>query len=116
MRLLSNENIPNPSIHYLLSKGIDIISIGMEFPTIRDSEVMDIAIRENRIIITFDRDYGELIFRHNYKPDSGVVYLRLDDYSQEEPGLIVEKLMNSGLELARTLTVIDRHVIRQRKF
>lgn len=81
-----------------------------------DSEVMDIAIRENRTIITFDRDYGELIFRHNYKPDSGVVYLRLEDYSPEEPGLIIEKLMNSGLELVRTLTVIDRHVIRQRKF
>ncbi|MFM7766127.1 MAG: DUF5615 family PIN-like protein, partial [Sphingomonadales bacterium] len=49
----------------LKGKGYDIISIGMDNPSIKDSEVMTIAINEGRTIVTFDRDYGELIFNCN---------------------------------------------------
>ncbi len=34
---------------------------------------MTIAINEERTILTFDRDYGELTFKHNYKPEKGVI-------------------------------------------
>ena len=115
MKLLANENFPYPSIFYLRDKGFDIVSIGMENPSIKDSEIMSIAINENRIILTFDRDYGELIFRYNYKPEMGVIYLRLDNYTPIDPGLIIESLLNSELDLRRALTVIDQHGIRQRK-
>ena len=116
MKLLANENFPYPSIFYLRDKGFDIVSIGMENPSIKDSEIMSIAINENRIILTFDRDYGELIFRYNYKPEMGVIYLRLDNYTPIDPGLIIESLLNSELDLRRALTVIDQHGIRQRKY
>jgi predicted nuclease of predicted toxin-antitoxin system len=35
---------------------------------ISDEEVIELSIRQNRIIITFDSDYGELVFKHGYKP------------------------------------------------
>jgi len=116
MKLLANENFPYPSIFYLQKKGFDVLSIGMDNPSIKDSEIMDIAINEERTIITFDRDYGELIFRHNYKPPQGVLYLRLGKYSPTEPGLIVEEIISSGLDLYRALTVIDEQGVRQRKY
>ncbi len=34
---------------------------------------MKIAIKEGRTIITYDSDYGELIFKHGYKPYAGVI-------------------------------------------
>lgn len=74
MKLLANENFPYKSIIYLKKKGYDIISIGMDNPSILDAEVMLIAMKEERVILTFDRDYGELIFKHNYKPDWGVIF------------------------------------------
>jgi len=116
MKLLANENFPYPSIFYLRDKGFDIVSIGMENPSIKDSEIMSIAINESRTILTFDRDYGELIFRFNYKPEMGVIYLRLENYSPIDPGLIIESLLNSDLNFKRALTVIDQHGIRQRKY
>ncbi len=116
MKLIANENFPYPSITYLQLKGHDITSIGMDNPSIKDSEVMRIAINEERTILTFDRDYGELIFRHNYKPQNGVVYLRLTEYSPVEPGMIVDQLINSQLDLTNALTVIDLHGVRQRKY
>lgn len=86
MKLLANENFPLKSILYLRSKSFDIISIGTDNPSIQDNVIMTIAIKEERTILTFDRDYGELIFKYNYKPRNGVIYLRLDEYKADEPG------------------------------
>ena len=117
MKLLGNENFPYKSIYYLRSKGYDLYSIGIDSPSIRDSDVMQIAMDNERTILTFDRDYGELIFRHNYKPEKGVIYLRLDEYEPHEPGLIVEEIINnSQLEVTRSLTVVDKNGIRQRRY
>jgi len=56
IKLLANENFPLASFLYLKAKGIDITSIGIDYSGITDREVMEIAIREARTIITFDRD------------------------------------------------------------
>ena len=96
MKLLANENFPLKSIHYLRNKGFDISSIGTDNPSIKDSAVMSIAIQEERTILTFDRDYGKLIFKYNYKPEQGVIYLRLDEYEADEPGKIIEDLINKN--------------------
>ena len=47
MKLLANENFPLKSIIYLQNKGFDISSIGIDSPSIKDSEIMAIAIKEN---------------------------------------------------------------------
>lgn len=117
MRLLANENFPLKSVVYLKNKGFDIRSIGTDNPSIQDYTVMSIAINEERTILTFDRDYGELIFKHNYRPKNGVVYLRLDKYEADEPGRLIEDLINKKeFDLSNALTVLDRNGIRQRKY
>ncbi|CAN5751554.1 hypothetical protein BH11BAC3_BH11BAC3_40370 [soil metagenome] len=65
----------------------------MDNPGITDLEIMTIAINEERTIVTFDRDYRELIFRHNYRPERGVIYLRLEAYEPDQPGFIIEELI-----------------------
>ena len=117
MKLLANENFPFKSTQYLKNKGYDIISIGTDNPGIKDSVVMSIAIHEERTILTFDRDYGELIFKYNYKPAHGVIYLRLDEYEADEPGKIIEDLMTKKeFDFNNALTVITRNGIRQRRY
>lgn len=73
MKFLANENIPVSSVLHLRSIGFDITSIGEDAPGISDTNVMNIAIKENRTIITYDSDYGELIFKYGYKPKAGVI-------------------------------------------
>lgn len=78
---------------------------------------MGIAIKEKRTILTFDRDYGELIFKHNFKPEKGVIYLRLDEYEADEPGKLIVELKNKGeYDFDNALTVLDRNGIRQRRY
>ena len=117
MKLLANENFPLKSVTYLRNKGFDITSIGTDNASIKDSEVMLIAMQQERTIITFDRDYGELIFKFNYKPAKGIIYLRLDKYEAGEPGELIEKLITGNeYNFDNTLTVLDTKGIRQRKY
>ena len=117
MKLLANENFPLDSVVYLKQVGYDIIAIGVEKPSITDEEVMKIAKKEKRLILTFDRDYGELIFKFGYKPQSGVIFLRLEKYKSDEPGKVVEQLLASPhFNTHRKLTVFDGKFIRQRSY
>lgn len=117
MKLLANENFPSKSIQYLKDRGFDIRSIGTDSPSVKDNEVMGMAMNEDRLILTFDRDYGELIFKHNYKPTRGVIYLRLDKYRPEEFGKMIEELLaKNQYDFDNALTVISGNGIRQRKY
>ena len=58
--------------------GHDATRVGTDHPAnLRDAEVLEIAQREQRILITDDRDFGELVVRFG-QPHAGVIYLRLD--------------------------------------
>ncbi len=96
MKLLANENFPKASVLLLREFGYDITSIGEDHPGISDQSVLEMAQNQQRLIITFDRDYGELIFKYDYKPDQGVLYLRLSEYSPEAPTKIVDDLRLSN--------------------
>lgn len=63
MKWLADENFPYPSFHLLLQHGQDVVHVGTDFPSISDERVLEICREEGRILLTFDRDYGELIFR-----------------------------------------------------
>ena len=115
MKLLANENIPLRSSQYLEEKGYDILHIGIINPSITDEEVMKLAVEQNRIIITFDRDYSILVFRDGHRPP-GVIYLRLQDYLPVYPGEFIHHLIGSGeYEFERQFTVVNENNIRQRK-
>lgn len=117
MKLLANENFPLHSVSILENAGFDIKSIGQDYSGILDSEVIDIAIKEQRTILTFDRDYGELIFRKGYQPPKGVIYLRWDDFQPNEPGsYLIELFKSEDIQFDGMLTVISETNIRQRKY
>ena len=117
MKLLANENFPKASVLLLRTFGHDVTYISEDDSGITDAEVMEAAKSEQRLIITFDRDYGELIFKYNYRPEPGVLYLRLSEYSPEQPAVIVHELLTVfKLETYRRLTVYDGQTVRQRKY
>ncbi len=115
MKLLTNENFPWKSVELLIEKGFDVISIGKTFEGIKDSEVMNLAMKENRTILTFDSDYGELIYKHKYKPKAGVIYFRLQpNYPTEPAELFLSLCEGDKFIFENRNTVIDKSGIRQR--
>jgi len=61
---------------YLLSKKFDVINVYEIDPHMSDSDILKLAVSENRIIITIDKDFGDLVFTKGF-PHNGVI--RLED-------------------------------------
>src|SRR5450432_2924127 len=113
MKFLANENFPIDSTEYLRGKGFDVIAVGSDFFGISDKEVIEIAEKEERTILTFDRDYGELICKFGYKPTQGVIYLRLKKYESDEPGKIIEVIISiENFDTIKKLSVFDGETLR----
>jgi predicted nuclease of predicted toxin-antitoxin system len=115
MRFLADENFPINSIKVLRESGYDIVSVSEDFPSVEDSEVLLYAQRERCFILTFDRDYGELVYHYGFFA-FGVVYFRFKPEYPEEPAEWLLKILDLGeIELLDKFTVVERDRIRQRK-
>jgi len=115
MDFLANENFPLFSIKLLRDAGHNVASVIEETPGAKNLAVLKRACRENRIVLTFDRDYGELIYRHRSFIPGGVIYFRFDPSRPEEPARILSEILKEGkVSTLGKFTVIERDRIRQR--
>lgn len=77
MRFLLDENVDVRLRAFLSADGHDVTQIGIDYPaSLTDEAVLAQGLTEARIVITNDRDFGELVFRRGLM-HGGVVYLRL---------------------------------------
>ena len=113
-RLLLNENFPAPSTGILRAHEVDALSIAEAIQGASDDEVLRIAVAEGRWIVTFDRDYGELIFRRGAAPPPAVVLLRVRHYAPQEPADWVLELLRTPEDLVDQFVVFTRDGIRKR--
>jgi predicted nuclease of predicted toxin-antitoxin system len=117
IRLLADENFPSKSVDFLRANGYDVLWILKSHQGISDSDIIHLANAEKRLILTFDRDFGQLIYKEGLIPFHGVLYFRLQNFLPEEPGQIAQKLLTkSDLKTFRMVTVIEEKFIRQKKF
>ncbi len=112
---LANENFPRPSTRILREHGFEIKSIQEDNQGISDEEVIEIASRLNLIILTFDSDYGELIFRYAKENPPAVVFFRDKGNAPEFAAISLISLLSSQeIVLSNSFTVIEANNIRQR--
>ena len=77
MRFLLDEGLPFRLAVFLTSEGHDVVACGVDYPhALTDRELLTIAQREQRIILTNDKDFGDLVFRDRL-PHAGVILFRL---------------------------------------
>jgi predicted nuclease of predicted toxin-antitoxin system len=112
VRFLADENFPLPSVHRLREAGLDVAAIAAEEPGLPDEQVLSLAFGEDRIILTFDRDYGRLLYEVGLPPPTGVVYFRFVPSSLEEPAEYI--LGRTDFSVSGRLTVAERDRVRQR--
>lgn len=114
-RLLANENFPLHSVSSLRQLGHDVLAVTEVGPGMCDSDVLSLAHAERRILVTFDRDYGELVYRRNLPCPPTIIYLRFAPDHPEEPAQVVEELLRQGeANLTGYFIVQDREHARKR--
>ena len=116
MKFLLDQSTDARIIPYLTQLGHDATQIHRTYPhSMPDPEVLSLALQEKRVLITDDRDFGELIFRLQL-PHAVVIFLRLGTYAPLE--LKIERisfvLMHYATKLDQFL-VVKKDSVRVRR-
>jgi len=115
MIFLADENIDFQIVQRIRQDGHEVLFVCEMEPGIRDDQVLALAKRENAILITGDRDFGELIFRQGLSA-RGVVLIRLSGLSPDQKAQIVSSVIQKhGSELENAFAVISPGTVRIRK-
>ena len=94
MKFLVDE-CAGPSVAaWLTSLGHDVYSVFDESPGMADDDVLSKAHSDGRILITNDKDFGEMIFRER-RPHRGVIFLRLTDERSPNKVAVLKKVLDS---------------------
>lgn len=96
MKLLADENFPPSLVSYLQKKRHNLKRIQRSAKGTSDISVREIAQKENRIIITFDRD-----FLNEDIPKVSVMLLKFPDLKPEEITPYMDKIIQATSDLKK---------------
>jgi predicted nuclease of predicted toxin-antitoxin system len=114
MRFLADENISRLVIERIRAAGFDVMSISATLSGASDNDVLVTADREGRILITEDRDFGELVVRQRLGV-LGIIMLELDRLSNVAEAEIVVRVVSTHRDkLHDNLLVIEPGRVRIR--
>lgn len=103
-------------MEFLRKQGHDVLSVSEEMPHSTDQNVLSKAWNEQRVLITNDKDFGQLIFRSSQK-SYGILLLRLRDECSANRVRIVRLVIESRLQqLEGRFTVAGEDGIRSHPF
>lgn len=114
MRLLANENFPLDAVVALRKQGHDVLWIRTDAPGSTDRQVLERARNENRILITFDKDFGELAF-HSFLPaTSGIILFRFSVRSSAFVAQQITGAIESRTDWQGNFAVVEENRVRVR--
>ncbi len=113
MKLLLDENIPAALGHALEAAGFQVRRVADLTPRARDDAVLSGAERDAEIVVTADKDFGELVY-HRQQAFLGVVLIRSHPIG-DHVDRVVQALIDHRDELVGAFVVIDARKVRVRR-
>lgn len=113
MKFLIDEDLSYKLVQYLINLGHFAIHIREIQLSLEDFEILEIAVKQGFIVITADKDFGEIVFKDS-KPHTGVVFLRLQDQTVENTKRVIRwfLLKYSEKEIINKFVVITEKMGR----
>lgn len=112
MRFLVDECTGKRFATLLENEGYDVLFVGDIMPSASDEEIIRKAEEDNRILITDDKDFGELVFRLG-RPTKGIILLRIITVPERRIKALIKLLKT--YDVKNRFTVLEEEVIRSRK-
>lgn len=115
VKFLADESVDFRIIESLRKNGYTVQAVLESNPATTDVEVLKIANNLKAILITEDKDFGELTFRMK-RPNHGIILLRMSGMKINEKIKVVLKVFQNNIdELENRFTVISYNMVRRRE-
>ena len=102
MRILADENIREPILLTLRAAGHDVASVWEDSPRTPDPVNLSRAVAEDRVLITYDDDYEELLFRDRMSGSCGVVrFVFSGEPSGQERAELITAALSANVQWSR---------------
>lgn len=111
MRILANENVPGPVVRLLRERRHDVKWIAETSPGITDAQVVALARRGKRVVLTLDKDYGHLLTGPG-RPLAGAILVRLAAFKPGEQARIVADAIDGREDWAGHFSVVEPGRVR----
>ena len=92
MKFLVDECTGMSVVVYLRDAGYDVLEVAGYMPQATDAEILRCAVNEDRIVVTNDKDFGEMVFRGG-RAHRGVILLRLHDERGENKVRVLSNVL-----------------------
>ncbi len=112
-RYLANENFPAAIVRWLREQGDDVAHAAETLAGVSDEVVLRVALEQDRILLTFDRDFGQLVFQQRRPPAPGVVVFRLAQQSPAATLSFLRAFFLSQPTVRGFFTVVSPGLFRQ---
>ena len=114
MKILADENIDYPVVIKLRESGFEVLSIMDMHQGENDNFVLSIANQLDCVLLTNDKDFGDLVIRHKL-PHKGVILLRLSSQDITEiTNVVLQVIQLYGKQIVNRFTVVGDTKIRIR--
>lgn len=114
MRFLVNENVAGTVIAELRNRGHDVLSAKECMRSEQDDVILTRAQAEQRIVVTHDKDFGELAFRSQLPAACGVILFRLSGVVPEMDNQRILEAIESRTDWAGHFSVVTDDRIKMR--
>lgn len=115
MNFLADEGVDRQIVDRLRDEGHTVLYIAEMDPGISDDSVLDTANSQSAMLITADKDFGEIVFRQR-RSSGGIILIRLQGLSPEAKAAAVSEAINGHLtELSGNFSVLSPGAFRIRR-
>ena len=112
MRFLGDESCDFSVVKALRKAGYDVLCVSEISPRADDTDVIKRAVQQKRILLTEDKDFGQLVYAHGQKTP-GVVFLRFPTSARRDISKdIVDPVKQQGENLIGCFTTVQPGKIR----
>lgn len=114
MRILANENVPLQVVSALRGAEHDVLWAHTDLRGAEDTEIVRAAVAQSRVLVTFDKDFGELAFRSGLPATSGVILFRIPQRSPEWVAQTVIQIISERKDWEGHFSVVMPPLVRMR--
>lgn len=112
IKFIADVNLEKPVIDFLRENGYDVLWVPDYNCEISDKDLLVLANTQNRVLLTNDKDFGEITFLQK-KLSAGIILFRVKEQNAQDKIILIKKLLqNYGEKIVNHFIVINKDRIR----